>query len=175
MRLIAFAARCQLTDIMNQYLMYDVRCFDLRVRFDEGKVIVAHGIVEYQYGIIGLERDLKWLNEKGDCYVRVIHEVRTERQRERSTVIAFRDFCHKLEEDYPHIQFWCGRNLYDWTYDYKFQNDEPTCEETYGSVSDDKCLYGWLPLLFAWLNNGYILLMGSDKDILLMDYVDIQD
>jgi hypothetical protein len=54
-------------DIRTQYLKYGVRCFDLRIRFDENGVpIVAHGIVEYsKFDELTME-DLKWLDGKGD-------------------------------------------------------------------------------------------------------------
>jgi hypothetical protein len=75
MRLIAFAARCQRVDIRTQYLKYGVRCFDLRIRYEEnGRLILAHGIVEYDYSFTTILDDLIWLDGKGDCYVRVMLE-----------------------------------------------------------------------------------------------------
>ena len=78
MRPIAFMARCQRIDIRRQYEM-GVRCFDLRIFFDnnhlgtgDGKEVmfVAHGIVKYKITPEELEEHLKWIDERGDCYVR---------------------------------------------------------------------------------------------------------
>ena len=174
MRLIAFAARCQRVDIRTQYMKYGVRCFDLRIRFDENGVpILAHGIVEYsKFDELTME-DLKWLDGKGDCYVRFIHEARTQKQHHGYNIRRFKDLSGVFIEWYPHIQFWCGRNLYDWQKDYDFGND-PTCEETYGSVvPGKKWLYGWWPWLYAVTHNKAIKAKGTDKDILLIDYVDL--
>ena len=178
MRLIAFAARCQRVDIREQYLKYGVRCFDLRIRFDEdGVPIVAHGIVEYLYGWEAISEELKWIDEKGNCYVRVLHEVRTSEQYTPAAVKNFEWMCATMEYYFPRIQFWCGRNLYNWDKDYEMfgePTDDPTCEETYGSViKGKKWLYGWWPWLYARTHNKAIKAKGTDKDILLIDYVDI--
>ena len=183
MRLIAFAARCQRVDIREQYLKYGVRCFDLRVRYDGIRMVlgmkyvntrVAHGIVEYDIDVKSLCRDLEWLDKKGDCYVRVIHEARNEKQKEQSDKGIFQTDCYHMFKKYPHTKFWCGRNLYDWKVDYQFEGEEPTCEETYGSVvPGKKWLYGWWPWLYAVTHNKQIKAKGTDKDILLIDYVDL--
>ena len=175
MRLIAFAARCQRVDIRTQYEKYGVRCFDLRVRFNKyGLGIVAHGIVEYCYTASKVYEDLAWLNEKGGCYVRVIHEIRTIGQYKNRRRNLFINFCSTVEDDYRNIRFWCGRELLCWGYDYHFDGFEPTCQETYGSVvPGKKWLYGWWPWLYARTHNRKIRERGTDKDILLIDYVDI--
>ena len=175
MRLIAFAARCQRVDIREQYLKYGVRCFDLRVRFNDiGDPIIAHGIVEYGDMSKSIWDDMKWIDVKGDAYVRVVHEVRTARQYKNRMRSLFRHFCERMEQDYRGIHFWCGRNLFCWGYDYHFDGVEPTCEETYGSVvPGKKWLYGWWPWLYARTHNKQIKAKGTDKDILLIDYVDL--
>lgn len=180
MRLIAFAARCQRVDIKTQYLKYGVRCFDLRVRFNDiGGPIIAHGVVEYGDMSKSIWDNMKWIDVKGDCYVRVIHEARTSYQYlgqelQGYNVDRFKLLAKVLEKTYPNTQFWCGRNLYDWKVDYQFEGEEPTCEETYGSVvPGKKWLYGWWPWLYAVTHNKAIKAQGTDKDILLIDYVDV--
>ena len=174
MRLIAFAARCQRVDIRTQYLKYGVRCFDLRMRYEHLEGVYAHGPVEYDMSCVDVANALFWLNEKGDCYVRVIHEARTKEQYTKVGVELFREDCQQMQEHFPNIQFWCGRNLYDWNVDYQFQGDEPTCEETYGSVvQGKKWFYGWWPWLYAVTHNKRIKARSTEKDILLIDFVDI--
>ncbi len=174
MRLIAFAARCQRVDIREQYLKYGVRCFDLRLRYHEdGTVTLAHGVVEYDYSHKDIMDDIIWLDGKGDCYVRVLLEVRTYIQYTYTNVFHFRVFCENFDKVFQRIQFWCGRNLYNWEQNYFF-GDDPTCEETYGSVvPGKKWLYGWWPWLYAVTHNKQVKAKGTDKDILLIDYVDV--
>ena len=172
MKPIAWIARCQSVDIRKQYEMY-VRCFDLRIRLNNEEItVIAHGIVEYTMMSKGIWDDLKWLDEKGDCYVRVLHEVRTQEQYTKSAVANFSYMCKTMENYCPHIHWWCGRNLYDWNVDYDF-GIYPTFEEKYGSVSKHKWLYAWWLWLYARLHNKTIRAKEIDKEILLIDYVNI--
>lgn len=175
MRAIAFTARCQRVDIRTQYLKYGVRCFDLRVRTDKlGRLVVAHGPIVYTFTADKIYNDLAWIDDKGDCYVRVLRETRNSKQYTDDSVRSFVAFCKVIEDSYPHIQFWCGRNLYNWNINYQFEGDEPNCEETYGSViPGKKWIYGWWPWLYARTHNKGIKEKGTEKDILLIDYVDI--
>jgi len=71
MKVIRFTAKCQKADIKTQYEVYNVRCFDLRVRFNDYKLpIVAHGIVEYNITLAKLLKDIFWLNTKKDVSIR---------------------------------------------------------------------------------------------------------
>ena len=161
-------------DIKTQYEM-GVRCFDLRVRFNQyGLGIVAHGVVEYCYTASKIYEDLAWLNERGDCCVRVIHEIRSAKQYKSRDIHRFRNFCSTIEHDYRYIHFWCGRNLFCWGYDYHFSGAEPTCEERYASVRSPRLIDDWWPWLYARLHNRKILREGTDKEILLIDYIDIK-
>jgi len=174
MRPIGFMARCQRVDIRTQYERYGVRCFDLRVRFNKyGLGIVAHGIVEYCFTASKIYEDLAWLDAQGDCYVRVINEVRTMRQY-KGRGDDFKHFCERIESDYRNIRFWCGRELFCWGYDYRFKGLEPTCDERYASVCPPKIIDDWWPWFFARQHNRDILAAGTKKDILLMDFVDIK-
>lgn len=176
MKPIGFMAKCQRVDIRTQYEKYGVRCFDLRVRFNKyGLGIVAHGIVEYCFTASKIYEDLAWLDAQGDCYVRVVHEVRSAKQYKNRRRDLFHYFCERLEDEYKNIRFWCGRDLYCWGYDYHFPGyDEPTCEEKYASVCPPKLVDDWWPWLFAKTHNRLALAAGTKKDILLIDFVDIK-
>ena len=164
-----FMAKCQSKTIKEQYEL-GVRCFDLRVLFDKyGIVHVAHGFMKYNIDSSELNENLNWLNNKGDCYVRLIHEVRRKSQYTALAKICFQGFCFYVLK-YSNIKWWCGRNLYNWDFDYDF-GPEPTCEENYSSVMPPKWLDDWFPWLYAKLNNRKILSKGTDKDILLIDFV----
>ena len=173
MKLIAFTAKCQDDEIGKQYATDGVRCFDLRVRFDGSKIIVAHGIIEYDITEDKLYKDLEWLDGCEDVYVRVLHEARNKKQYTTENVNSFKDFCSYLEKRYKNIKFWCGKNLYNWTNDYTFGYD-PSCEEKYASVCPPKLIDDWYPRWFASRNNHEILEEGTDKDILLIDFVNIK-
>lgn len=85
----------------------------------------------------------------------------------------FSNFCKEIEEKFPNIKFWCGRSLYGWIEEYVFQNN-PSCEEKYSSVCKPNLIDDWWPWLFAKRNNKKILKQGTDKDILLIDFVNIR-
>ena len=171
-----FMAKCQCLNIKDQYNIHNVRCFDLRVRWnDNGEMVIAHGLMEYKYTWEMLDADLTWLNDKKDTYVRVLHEARSKKQYTEYSVTRFRLFCETISQKYPNIHFWCGRNLYDWNFDYNFNpiKDEPTCTEKYSSVCTPKYLDDWFPWLYAKRNNHLIKILGTKDDILLIDFVNI--
>ena len=174
-RPFAFIARCQNVDIKTQYEKYGVRCFDLRVLFDKkGEPYLAHGFCKYKYNIKQLMSDLHWINTQKDCYVRILHEARRKSQYTSLNIHMFMLLCSKFEDMYPNIHFWCGRNLYNWEYDYHFDKLEPSCEELYSSVCAPKIIDDWYPKLFAIKNNKEIIKNGTNKDILLIDFVNIK-
>lgn len=167
-----FMAKCQRVDIREQYEKYGVRCFDLRIRWKKWKMQVAHGIVEYDISEKQLKDNLAFLNDKGDCFVRIIHEARTKKQYDKS-VEFFKSFCYVSVSDYHNIKFWCGRNLYDWTCDYNFRY-RPTCDEKYSSVCYPRIIDDWWPWLYAVIQNKGNLAKGTKDDILLIDFIDIR-
>ena len=173
LRPFAFIAKCQNVDIKTQYEKYGVRCFDLRIKFDGGTYI-AHGFCKYRYTKEQLTDDLLWLNDKKDCYVRVLHEIRRKREYNEEENLQFRVYCHFLEANFKNIKFWCGRNLYNWEYDWYFDTEEPSCHENYASVSKYKYLIGWWPWLYAKLCNKEIRNSTYKEDILLVDFINIK-
>lgn len=171
MKLLSFTARCQNISIQEQYNL-GVRCFDLRVKFTkEGFLKIAHGLIEYKYSTLDLCKDLEWLNKQSDVvYIRVLHEIRKKKEYTKESVEYFRDFLIQSENYFKNLKFWCGRNLYNWNIDYKF-SFEPTCEDAYASTTTPNYLDDWWPWLYAFINNKKILNKGTDKDILLIDFV----
>lgn len=171
MKLFKFVAQCQDVDIKTQYEKYGVRCFDLRLKFHENAyTFVAHGLVEYDYSYDNVLKDLQYLNDKGDCYVRVLHEVRNKKDYKPLYVKYFVSRCRTLLIQFPNITFWCGRNLYNGLHDYKFK-ENPSCEELYSSVTSPKFIDDWIPRLYAKFNNKKNIKNGTKKDILLIDFV----
>lgn len=173
MNLIRFTAKCQNKDIQEQYNL-GVRYFDLRLRFDEDlNPLVVHGKVIFDVGFDQVTRDLEWLNSKADTTVRVLLDVRTKKDYTDSQREQFNMYCAKMQNTYKNIQFDCGRNLYDWTIEYDF-NHEYSVEDMYASVAFPKIIDDWLPILYAKLHNRSNIQRGTDKDVLLIDFVDVQ-
>lgn len=170
MYLLKFTAQCQDKSISTQYDGYGVRCFDLRVKFKDGNPVIVHNIMEYDYFTEELERDLKWLNSRKDVAIRVILDIRSKKKYTSEQKGMFVDFCFDLEKDYPHIKFWCGKGMYDRDTLYKFKYS-PTCEEKYSSVTSPKLLDDWFPRIYAKLNNHKLLEKRTEKDYLMIDFV----
>ena len=167
-----FIAKCQNVNIQKQHEIYGVSCFDLHIRFSQyGDLKVCHGFITYDIDGIQLSKDLSYINKiKG--IVRVILDTRTKLDYERSYPY-FREFCTNLIYAYKNITFWCGRNLYNWEIDYRF-NSELTCKEDYASVSKNKWINQFYPLAYAKKYNKEILSKKYKEDILLIDFVNIK-
>lgn len=172
LRPFAFVARCQNIDIRTQYFFYKVQCFDLRICFDKHKNLqLCHGNMKYKYSEEQLYKDLNFLNNRcNQCYIRVLYDVRSKKQYKDSDL--FKERCKELEQKFPNLIFWCGRNLYNWNVDYEFKY-KPTCIEKYSSVCPPKYLDDWFPWIYAKLNNKKIRKKEFDSEILLIDFVNI--
>ena len=174
LRPFAFTAKCQNISIKDQYFFHNVRCFDLRLNFDKhGKMYLCHGPTRYKYSEEDLYKDLSYLNNKVElCYIRVVYDARNRWSYSKHNADLFREKCKELEEKFPNLMFWCGRNLYNWEVEYEFWF-EPTCEEKYSSVCPPKYLDDWFPWLYAKINNKKIMKMKHDSEILLIDFINI--
>lgn len=172
MKPFRFIAQCQDLSILEQY-EHGVRCFDLRLRaakkngWDDMNIV--HGKMVYDISYYGLREQLDWLDKKGDVYVRVIHDVRNKSQYTSRAVELFKIECARLEQLFPNIKFWCGENLYNHKKDYEFKNN-PTCAEYYSSVVLPK-IDDVYPRHYAKKNTKAIYEKGTDKEILLLDFV----
>lgn len=166
--------RCQDKDIRQQYSMYNVNCFDLRVKFDDkGKLQVCHNKAIFYINQEELDKDLQFINDQGECYVRVLLDVRNAKDYTPTMIYNFILYCKDIEKHYPKIKFFGGRNLYDWKVEHEFKGVEPSVCEKCGSVTKPKWLNGLWPKRFARKHNREILEQGTDKDILLIDFVNI--
>lgn len=173
MKAIAFTAKCQRVDITTQYTQYGVRCFDLRIKFDsKGKLLVAHGLVEYEITEGELFKQLKELNNREGVCIRVIHEVRNDSQHTFESVLSFKNFCEYICEEYPNIIFFGGGTAYNNDVDYEFKHSY-TCDGRHASVCHPKLIDDWIPILYAKINNAVGKYLPTDKDILMVDFVDI--
>ena len=171
MRLIAWTARCQSDCIAEQYLD-GVRCFDLRIkRGKDGNLCVAHGLVEYDITKTELFGQVYELDARGDVYIRVLHEVRNESELTLEELDWFRHMCYDLQQVFRNIKFFCGRNLVNWNIDYFFSQSELSIEDGYGSVRHPRSIYALWPWVYAWLHNDIELAFGTEKEVMMIDFV----
>ena len=172
MRPFAFMAKCQKSNIREQYEKYNVRIFDLRIRFeltnDVFYIKLCHGLTEYPATY--LWDDLRYLNNKKDVYIRLILDLRTKNLDKQDQRYNFVDFKDILETKFPNLKLICGRELPSWN---KILDvPEPEIVEKYSSVCPPKIIDDWWTWLYAKLHNKKNREKYSDKN-LLIDYVNI--
>lgn len=172
---MGFTARCQRVDIYEQYELYGVRCFDLRVRFDaRGNLLLCHGLVEYDYSYYGLLSSLEWLNGRGTgVVIRLLLDLRgvdeDECDVQRKYYIGF---YNEVLRNFRHLRFILGRELPSWK---KLLVDLPDgdVDERYSSVRRPRWIDDWFPWFYARVMNRRNLRSGTDCEIMLIDFVDI--
>ena len=168
-KLISFTAKCQSLNIIQQYNQ-GVRCFDLRIRFVNNKLVIVHGFIEYKYSYEDLLKDLEYLNSKKDCCIRLIHDIRTKKQFLKSSTEKFVLTCYKFELNFKNIKFFGGMNFYNNLKDYNF-NNYISCDGKYASACSPKFIDDLYPKWYAIKNNAKNIKEGTDKDVLLIDFV----
>lgn len=172
MRALGWTGRCQTLSIREQ-LARGIKCFDLRIRHRNGEVVMAHGLIEYDISLHELVEDLEAIDRAGRCYVRLLHEVRTNRQWKRSGTDKFVDFCEWARCRFDNITFFGGRQLYNGEREYNFHTDEPSIEGCYGSARRKMSIYALWPKLYAKRYNEREYALTTDKEIKLMDFIEI--
>jgi hypothetical protein len=91
-------------------------------------------------------------------------------------------FCKKIQDEFQRITFFGGRRKYDWAKLYEFYTVEPELDDKYSSTTE---LFGgkhgslraklddmW-PWLYAKLHNKKNRKIGTTKDCLFIDFVNI--
>ena len=177
-------ARCQSKTLMEQFCTYEVRLFDIRVRFDKkGDLVFAHGPIEFKGSL-----DLSHLNYYPErtgrpIYVRLILESNKPMKDQELQEEHFRYFCEDIQKEYPNITFFGGNRKYDWKEIYHFDTDVQL-KDLYSSTTN---IFGgpkdhWTaklddlwPWLYAKLRNKKNIRNHKDEDgILFIDYVNIR-
>ena len=171
LRPFSFIAKCQHYGIIRQYKK-GVRSFDLRLKFDGTTPQIVHNKFIFDINYYDLCEDLYFLNVKGDSSVRILLDIRNKKDYTAYQIERFVTYCKIFEATYPNIKFYGGSNLYNGKTEYKFEYN-PTIDDKYASVAKPKYLDDWYPWIYAKFNNKKIYNEGTDKDILLMDFIDI--
>lgn len=186
-KLIKFTAKCQEVDYEKQYEL-GARVFDVRLWYDDDlKMEVRHGRIAYKIGYTVFFNMLDFLEEKGDCYVRLICEEDSFAKNDQTVINKEKRFiedCRYVESLYNNIKFFGGNRKYDWKVLYNFKNkDVPNLIDRYSSTtslfkSDNK----WLavlddlyPKLYAKLKNKRLVKEHDDKEgYLFIDFINIK-
>lgn len=186
MRPFHFMGKCQSKTLREQYCDYNVQLFDLRMRWHNDLWYVAHGSMIFDITVAEALTDLEllynaersWNANPGKIYVRVLLEYNGD----VSTRIKekFKTGCEQLVSDFPQFTFICGKLKSTWETLYDFGN-ELTMEEKHSSVTSLfdsgskllKVVEYWCPWLYAKLNNAGIYKKGTEKECLLLDFIEM--
>ena len=170
MKLLYWHYGCQKYDVQTQYNRFGVRCFDLRIRTNKRHDIsIVHGKCEYDITIGELYKDINWLNERGDCYLRLIHEAKTAKQYNADSIKAFELVSAFIHNVFPNLKVIDGRNLYNNQKDIELP--DMAIDEKHANVGKPKWLTSIYPKAYANYNTKKFIEQGTDKDILLVDFV----
>ena len=182
MKPFAWMARCQKKNVWLQKDDYNVKLFDLRVRFDSetGLPVVCHGLMEFETPNSIIDEFLKILGK--NHYVRVVLEMN---KHDEFQEFKFKEFCKNLQSNYSDVHFFGGNNRTDWGCKnpiYDFHTPLEDMDDKYSSVTtlfpngpkwlkwvDDLC-----PVLYAKLHNKENIEKGTNHKWLFIDFVNIQ-
>lgn len=185
MRMLNIFKRRQCIDIRTQYEQYGVRCFDIRLYpTKRGIMQFTNGSIEYiTFSVYSI---LNYLNTKGDCYVMLTLDDTDGDVNNTRAENRFREYCDIIEQIYPFINFFDGRNRKNgsklYTFNYERINGTPTLIDYLNvtpSWSSEDCklikfVHRVCPYLYArWFNVvNFVKTIGhGDHVIFFADYV----
>ena len=175
MRLINFTAKCQSVDLETQVAKYGVHYIDIRVKLNKGKLVLAHGLVEYDltpYQACGKIAAYASTHKDEQFYLRVMLENDfndTEEQRN-----AFRIFCSIINGSNvcKNLHIVGGYEKKNGTKIYEFNDCDLDICGAFSSMSSNKLIHLW-PWLYAKKHNKESYENGTDKDVLMLDFIEI--
>lgn len=179
MYLINWAAKCQ-SKTLNTQFHDGAKYFDFRVRFKDGKPVIAHGLIEYKGNIDYMVANLNYFAEYfGETiYLRFVLEYNKIPEDFASQMASLADLVRYYRGKYPNITYtyimskWNEQKVA--TY-YSKDTDTPTLIHKYSSVLKEK-RFLWIPYWYAKLHNKtflhkYTKEVSSDSDVLMLDFV----
>ena len=179
MYLINWAAKCQ-SKTLNTQFHDGAKYFDFRVRFKDGKPVIAHGLIEYKGNIDHMVANLNYFVEYfGETiYLRFVLEYNKIPEDFASQMASLVDLVRYYRGKYPNITYtyimskWNEQKVA--TY-YSKDTDTPTLIHKYSSVLKEK-RFLWIPYWYAKLHNKtflhkYTKEVSSDSDVLMLDFV----
>lgn len=179
MYLINWAAKCQ-SKTLNTQFHDGTKYFDFRIRFKDGKPVIAHGLIEYKGNIDYMVANLNYLAEyfRETIYLRFVLEYNKIPEDFASQMASLVDLVRYYRGKYPNITYtyvmskWNEQKVA--TY-YSKDTDTPTLIHKYSSVLKEK-RFLWIPYWYAKLHNKtflhkYTKEVSSDSDVLMLDFV----
>ena len=120
------------------------------------------------------KKTLEELNAFGEeIQIRLLLEVTKKSDDTERQIAIFRYFCLDWVERFKNLKFHCGRMKYNWEVVYKFDNPEPTIDQKVSSMVGTK-VDDIFPFLYAMFNNRKNLENGTDKEYLLLDFIEMR-
>ena len=179
MYLINWAAKCQ-SKTLNTQFHDGAKYFDFRIRFKDGKPVIAHGLIEYKGNIDYMVANLNYFAEyfKETIYLRFVLEYNKIPKDFASQIASLVNLVRYYRGKYPNITYtyvmskWNEQKVA--TY-YSKDTDTPTLIHKYSSVLKEK-RFLWIPYWYARLHNKTFLHkyrkeVSSDSDVLMLDFV----
>lgn len=169
MRFLQPVAKCQSKSVIKQIEKHGVSYLDLRVTFKNGYWQFAHGAVIYKGDAFTF---LKILNALTGVKLTIRMILEDYRQCSIFEEHIFKVFCWEIQKKYKNLIFVGGRRKSDWKQLYNFGTIEPTIDNQYSSMAA-KRFKGWFPFGYALFNNARSRKNGTEKDFLMLDFVNI--
>lgn len=180
MYLINWAAKCQ-SKTLNTQFHDGAKYFDFRIRFKDGKPVIAHGLIEYKGNIDYMVANLNYFAEyfKETIYLRFVLEYNKIPEDFASQIASLVNLVRYYREKYPNITYtyimskWNEQKVA--TY-YSKDTDTPTLIHKYSSVLKEK-RFLWIPYWYAKLHNKKNrkafkhVLEDKDNKVLMLDFV----
>ena len=180
MYLINWAAKCQ-SKTLNEQFHNGAKYFDFRVRFKDGKPVIAHGLIEYKGNIDYMVANLNYFVEyfKETIYLRFVLEYNKIPEDFASQIASLVNLVRYYRGKYPNITYtyvmskWNEQKVA--TY-YSKDTDTPTLIHKYSSVLKEK-RFLWIPYWYAKLHNKKNrkafkhVLEDEDSKVLMLDFV----
>lgn len=168
-------SKCQEVDYKKQYEL-GVRYFDIRIKFINNLPVAVHNKNIYKFGHTELDEMFSWMNEKGDCYFRIVLDIRKEPKDADKQRDLFEEYIAEIDEEYPNINI--DRALIAWDYTYtRLDWTYKYIREKHASVTSDLEVIK-TPKHYAKKHNSdirdhYARLSARDNYVLLIDFVNI--
>lgn len=167
-------AKCQEVNYIKQYNL-GVRCFDIRIKFKKDIPVIVHNNVTYEGGEELLNQFFKFINNKEDCYLRLILDIRSKPKDHEKQIELFKEYIEYIKSNFPKIKWNCA--YISWNQIYFVDNDYPLMMENHASVMNEVCVFK-KPIHYAKKNNKRLsdsfkeVIEASDK-VLLVDFVEL--
>lgn len=180
MYLINWAAKCQ-SKTLNEQFHNGAKYFDFRVRFKDGKPVIAHGLIEYKGNIDYMVANLNYFAEyfRETIYLRFVLEYNKIPEDFASQIASLVDLVRYYRGKYPNITYtyimskWNEQKVATF---YSKDTDTPTLIHKYSSVLKEK-RFLWIPYWYAKLHNKKNrkafkhVLEDEDSKVLMLDFV----